>query len=308
MTYATYLNEIGRVPLLTADQEIHLARRVQRMQELSELDRPLTPPEQREVRRGKAALDQFARANLRLVVSVAKKYQRMTRSMDLMDLVQEGNTGLMRGILKFDPERGYKFSTYAHWWIRQAISRAIRYKDRTIRLPGNIGDMAYTWARKRHGLLQELGRAPNEQELAKVFQVSVEDVRLFKERGHDPVSLNVAVGDDSGAPSALIDLVADPSHLDGDEALEMALMSEIGEALGEVLGYLAPKDREVLEMRWGLNREKTMSLREIAELRGVSREAIRQTLARVHNKVRRMLTAKYQARNEAVESLTGAFR
>lgn len=308
MTYSTYLNEIGRVPLLTADQEIRLARRVQRMQELTELERPLTPVEQREVRRGKAALDQFARANLRLVVSVAKKYQRMARSMDLMDLVQEGNTGLMRGIMKFDPERGYKFSTYAHWWIRQAISRAIRYKDRTIRLPGNVSEMAYTWTIKRHTLTQELGRPPSEQELAKAFRVSCDDVRLFKERGHNPVSLDAVIGDGSDSAMTVLDTVADPSHLDGDEAMELALMAEIGEALGEVLQYLAPKEREILELRWGLNTKDAMSLRDIAAMRGVSREAVRQALARTHRKVKVMLTAKYQSQNELSASLAGAVR
>jgi RNA polymerase sigma factor (sigma-70 family) len=283
----SYMVEIGRTPLLTADQEIQLARRVQRMRQLNELERPLTPQEKREVRTGKRAMDQFVTANLRLVVSVAKKYHRMTRSLDLMDLVQEGNTGLINGVLKFDPERGYKFSTYAYWWVRQAMSRAIRYKDRAIRLPGNIGEMACSWNKKVQELRLELKREPTVAELAVAFRVTPDDVLLFKERGHHPTSLNVLTGENKD--TVLLDCIEDPNNLGGDEAMEQAVFGEMTGSLKAAMALLTDKEQEVLALRWGLGDRPMLGNREIGERFGVTREATRQTVDRAQRRLRLLM-------------------
>jgi RNA polymerase sigma factor (sigma-70 family) len=296
-----YMNEIGRTPLLTPDQEIDLARKVQRMHALNALERPLTKAEQREVRIGKRAADKFVEANLRLVVSIAKKYVRMTNSLDLMDLVQEGNLGLINGVMKFDPERGYKFSTYSYWWVRQAMTRAIRYKDRTLRLPGNIAEMAYTWGTKRQRLRIELGREPSLTEMAEVFKVSPEDVSLYIERGHHLTSLDQLIGE--GADTAIVELVADPRDAEGEEAIELALIGEMAGAVAEALVHLSPLQRETVELRFGLSGQPPMTLQQIGTVQGVTREAARLRLVKACNRLKMVLRATYKSRENLVASL-----
>lgn len=283
----TYLNTVGRVPLLTPQQEIELGRKVQRMEQLQVLDRELTPEEQREVKMGKRALDRFVKANLRLVVMVAKKYHRNTHSLDFMDLVQEGNAGLINGVRKFDPTRGYKFSTYAYWWIRQAMVRAIRYKDRTIRLPGNVGDMAYTWSNKVSQFQVETGRVPTRQELAEMFKVSVDDVDLFLDRGAHVSSLDKVLHEGDG--SSLIELVADHNNLNSQEVMEKALYGEATTQLETALCMLLPREQDMVRRRWGLDGNGCGTLAEIGEEHGVSRERARQVLDLCYRKMRRTM-------------------
>ena len=296
-----YLNDIGRVPLLTADQEIELARKIQRMQELQDRGTALNSVEKRQVKAGKRAMDKFICANLRLVVSIAKKYQHMTKSLDLMDLVQEGNMGLIHGVLKFDPERGYKFSTYSYWWVRQAMSRAIRYKDRTVRLPGNIGEMAYSWSIRHQALRQKLGREPSLQDMAKAFKVPVEDVMLFFERGSHATSLDQAFGEDT----QLVELIADPNDKDGEEAMDLATMRELIEAVKGSLHCLDPLQRQAMELRFGFNGHEPMTLTEIGRAQGTTRESARTRIKKACNKIKLQLHNTYATTDQVLEALAG---
>lgn len=283
-----YLTEIGRAPLLTPEQEIHLARQVQRMVRLKELERKLTAKEVAEVRRGERAVRRFVESNLRLVVTVAKKYTRSAKSLDLMDLIQEGNAGLVTGVLKFDPERGYKFSTYAYWWIRQAMSRALRYKDRTIRLPGNVGEMAYGWGAKIQRLREKLGRYPTHAEIASECGITVEDLMLFYERGGRVTSLDAVI---SGTENMCIgDSVADENQLDGYEALEQAALVEISQSLKDALHVLEERERRWLSQRWGLMDGVERTYVEIGREEGVSRERVRQVCSVAQRKLRVLLS------------------
>lgn len=293
-----YLNNVGRIPLLTAEQEIELGRQVMRMQELQALDRPLTKKEQAQVRAGQRATQKFIKANLRLVVSIARKYLGSSHSMDLLDLIQEGNIGLVKAVEKFEPERGYKFSTYAYWWVRQSIMRAMRYKDRMMRLPGNVSDMAYTWNGKYHTLQRKLGRKPTHAELAKEFRVHEADVDLFLLRGNAVSSLDVVVGDDS---STLMECVGD-GGVAGEEALEQAVLSEQAAALKDALHVLDERERRMLERRYGFDSKGEATLAEIGAEFKISRERARQIITQSLRKVRYVMSV----RNSECERLSVA--
>ena len=300
-TIDAYLAEISRYPLLTPQEEIELGRQVQEMLQLKQEQRELTPQEKRAVKRGERAMQKFVRANLKLVVSAAKRYLHVVRNMDMMDLVQEGNLGLINGVMKFDPERGYKFSTYSYWWVRQAMTRAIRYKDRTLRLPGNIAEMAYTWGTKRQRLRIELGREPSLMEMAEVFKVSPEDVSLYIERGHHLTSLDQLIGE--GADTAIVELVADPRDAEGEEAIELALIGEMAGAVAAALVHLSPLQRETVELRFGLSGQPPMTLQQIGTAQGVTREAARLRLVKACNRLKMVLRATYKSRENLVASL-----
>ena len=281
-TANAYLNEIGRVPLLTPEQEIDLGRKVRRAQELRGLERELTQQERREVALGERAKTKFVRSNLRLVVSCAKKYSQVTRSLDLMDLVQEGNIGLITAVHRFDPSLGYKFSTFAFWWIRQGITRAILKKDRLMYMPGRVSEMAATWGAKSQKLRSELGRAPTVAELAEVFQVKEHDVLLFMERGHVPMSLDAATLDGDG--TSLIDLVTD--HVAGEGPLHQMVQEEQARLIIESLLTLPERDRDIVKRRLGLDGYEEQTLAEIGKAHGVSRERVRQVCQRAMNRLR----------------------
>lgn len=287
-----YLNSVGKIPLLTPEQEIELGRQVMRMQELQALDRPLTKKEQAQVRAGQRATQKFIKANLRLVVSIARKYLGSSHSMDLLDLIQEGNLGLVKAVEKFEPERGYKFSTYSYWWIRQSIMRAMRYKDRMMRLPGNVSDMAYTWNGKYHTLQRKLGRKPTHAELAKEFRVHEADVDLFLLRGNAVSSLDVVVGDDS---STLMECVGD-GGVAGEEAMEQAVLSEQAAALKDALHVLDERERKMLERRYGLGNDELgeATLAEIGAEFKISRERARQVITNSLRKVRYAMSMRSQ--------------
>jgi RNA polymerase primary sigma factor len=285
-----YLNAIGRTPLLTTDQEIELGRKVQRMvalQQEEEQGRELTPREAREVRVGKRAMELFVKANLRLVVNVAKRYYRVVTHMDLMDLVQEGNIGLMHGVLKFDPARGYKFSTYAYWWIRQAMSRAISTKERVVRLPGKVADMAANWSNAIQVLGQRYGRMPRTEELAEHFNVTVEDVQLYVNRGQQVYSLDHLALDGEGSP--LSELICDPDDPGGEDSMRQAEQQEMISMLEGAFRFLTEKEAELVRRHWGIPPYSCETYTDIGRQMGVSRERVRQIVDVAHRKMRRYM-------------------
>ena len=284
----SYLRDIGRVPLLSHEQEITLGRQVQELMGLEELREEITlraggePPTEsqlaeaaglepqqlrKRLRAGQRAKERMVSANLRLVVSVAKKYTK--RNMELLDLIQEGTIGLVRGVEKFDPTRGYKFSTYAYWWIRQGITRAIAEKSRTIRLPIHITETLNKLKKGQRELSQELGRTPTITELAVAVELPEEEVKDLLCRARQPVSLETKVGD--GEDTELLDLLAGdragPDELVAGECLKGDLQALL-ERLPELQG-------KVLKMRYGIEVEEPMSLTGIGRILGISRDRVR---------------------------------
>ena len=284
----SYLRDIGRVPLLSHEQEITLGRQVQELMMIEEQreelrmrsggEEPsneqlaeatgLTPALlRRRLQAGRRAKERMVAANLRLVVSVAKKYTR--RNMELLDLIQEGTIGLVRGVEKFDPTRGYKFSTYAYWWIRQGITRAIAEKSRAIRLPIHITETLNKLKKGQRELSQELGRTPTVTELAVFVELPEEEVKDLLWRARQPVSLETKVGDSED--TELLDLLAGdgagPDELVDGECLKGDLRALL-EKLPELQG-------RVLKMRYGIDGEEPMSLTSIARTLGMSRDKTR---------------------------------
>ena len=284
----SYLRDIGRVPLLSHQQEITLGRQVQELMELeaqeSELSDQrggdvvpaaelakvagLSPVQlKRKLQAGRRAKERMVAANLRLVVSVAKKYTK--RNMELLDLIQEGTIGLVRGVEKFDPTRGYKFSTYAYWWIRQGITRAIAEKSRTIRLPIHITEMLNKLKKGQRELSQELGRTPSVTELASFVDLPEEEVKDLMCRARQPVSLEMKVGD--GDDTELLDLLAGDGELPSEQVEGECLKGD----LRDLLGQLPELQERVLRMRYGMDGEDPMSLTAIAKSLKMSRDRTR---------------------------------
>ena len=283
-----YLRDIGRVPLLSHEQEITLGRQVQELMVLEELreelilraggEEPtsqqlaeaadLSPPLlRRRLHAGRRAKERMVAANLRLVVSVAKKYTK--RNMELLDLIQEGTIGLVRGVEKFDPTRGYKFSTYAYWWIRQGITRAIAEKSRTIRLPIHITETLNKLKKGQRELSQELGRTPTVTELAQAVELPEEEVKDLLCRARQPVSLETKVGD--GEDTELMDLLAGGGALPEDMVDGECLKGD----LRTLLDQLPELQGRVLKMRYGIEGEEPMSLTGIGRIMGISRDRVR---------------------------------
>lgn len=254
-----YLKEIGRVPLLTAEQEIELAKRIEAGDE--------------------EAKRLLAEANLRLVVSIAKRY--VGRGMQLLDLIQEGNLGLIKAVEKFDYSKGFKFSTYATWWIRQAITRAIADQARTIRIPVHMVETINKLTRVSRELLQELGRAPQPEEIAAEMDMPVERVREIMKIAQEPVSLETPIGEEED--SHLGDFIEDQDALAPAEAASFTMLRE---QLSSVLQSLTPREQEVLRLRFGLDDGRTRTLEEVGLVFGVTRERIRQIEAKALRKLR----------------------
>jgi len=280
-----YLRDIGRHELLTKDDEVHLARLMEAGQAAATaLAAGDVPPAQqaalrREVRRGEAAQRRFVESNLRLVVSIAKRYQ--ASGLPLLDLVQEGNLGLMHAVEKFDWRKGFKFSTYATWWIRQAITRGIANTGRTIRLPVHAGDVLVRLQRARTRLESELGRPPTEAELAVDADLPVERVRDALRAAVEPISLSEPLREDS--ESELGDVVEDtwtPSPL------EQAAAALLPGDVQRLLDGLDPRERDVLRLRYGLDRGEPRTLEEVGAAFGLTRERIRQIEGRALGKLR----------------------
>ena len=260
-----YLREIGKTPLLTPDEEQELARRV------SEGDED--------------AIVRMADSNLRLVVSIAKHYR--DRGLPLQDLIQEGNLGLLKAIEKFDYTRGYKFSTYATWWIRQAISRSIADNARTIRVPVHMVETINRIRRESRQLQQELGREATETELAEATGLTVEKLREVLKITPDPVSLDTPVGEDEDSP--LSSFITAGTQAEPEKATEAALLKE---QVRQLLGTLDERERRVLELRYGIGGDRARTLEEVGKEFGVTRERIRQIEAKALRKLRHPARSK----------------
>ena len=250
-SFKSYLNEIARYPLLTVDQEIQYGRRIAAMRELRDIDRPLTPAEQRVMRSGLRARERFMQCNLQLVVHVAKKYEnRKRKSLEIMDLVQEGNIGLARAVELFDYSRGYKFSTYAYWWIKQGIQRAISQSDAMIRLPTGLHDLLTKVARTTSDLGQRLGRMPSMQEVADDMAVNLSAIHDAIRRSYAVCSLDAISANNDTA--SILDMIADAppadDHVISDQAAEMMELMDM--YLDERSAYVIRSRRLQKPMTW----------------------------------------------------------
>ena len=272
-----YLREIGRVPLLSAEEEVRLARRMERGR--CEQNKPALMRDYRFIEDGEEAQRRLTEANLRLVVSVAKKY--IGRGMSLLDLIQEGNIGLIRAVEKFDYTKGYKFSTYATWWIRQAITRAIADQARTIRIPVHMVETINRLIRISRRLLQDLGREPTSEEIAEQMEISPEKVREIIKVSQEPVSLEMPIGEEDD--SHLGDFIEDAGALAPAEAASHQLLKEQVE---DVLDSLTERERKVLQLRFGLDDGRSRTLEEVGKEFHVTRERIRQIEAKALRKLR----------------------
>ena len=285
---ALYLQEIGRVPLLSAADEVRLAQAFERGRAAAERLRTATPRGlseaerselQAQVREGEAARVQLTDSNLRLVVSIARRYSN--RGVPLIDLIQEGNLGLLRAVEKFDWRRGFKFSTYATWWIRQAVTRAIADDARTIRIPVHLYDIVNRMARVASQLHQEFGREPTDEELGLALEMPPERVRELAQVLPQPVSLDGFVGDDQD--TRLSDVVADENAINLEAAAEQQLLAD---QIRDTLSTLTPRERRVIERRFGLSDDAEATLTAIGREIGVTRERIRQIESTALRKLR----------------------
>ena len=288
-----YLREIGRVPLLTAADEVRLSQAIERGRDAAErlraeaptLSEDETAELENDARQGEIARAALTDANLRLVVSVARRYSN--RGVPLIDLIQEGNLGLLRAVEKFDWRRGFKFSTYATWWIRQAVSRAIADDARTIRIPVHLYDVVNRMARISAQLHQELGREPTDEEVGAALQISVERVRELNQVLPTPISLDGFVGEDQD--TRLSDVVADDNATNLEVAAEERLLQD---QIRDTLMTLTPRERRVIERRFGLTDDHDDTLTAIGREIGVTRERIRQIESTALRKLRHPSRAK----------------
>ena len=285
-----YLKEIGKVNLLSSDEEIELAQAMgagneakQQLTELQEageeIPQDVLAELNRAIKKGERAKQRLAEANLRLVVSIAKRY--VGRGMQFLDLIQEGNLGLIKAVEKFDYTKGYKFSTYATWWIRQAITRAIADQARTIRIPVHMVETINKVIRVSRQLLQELGHDPSPEEIAEEMSMPVERVREILKIAQEPVSLETPIGEEED--SHLGDFIPDE---DASEPAEAASFTLLKEQLVEVLSTLTPREEKVLKLRFGIEDGRTRTLEEVGKEFNVTRERIRQIEAKALRKLR----------------------
>jgi RNA polymerase primary sigma factor len=263
-----YLREIGKIPLLNAEEELALAQKV--------------------VAGDKKAKDKMAEANMRLVVSIAKRYSG--RGLDFLDLIQEGNTGLLRAVEKFDPDKGFKFSTYATWWIRQAITRAIADQARTIRIPVHMVETINKLLRTQRRMTQELNREPTIEELAKELEMEPEKVEYVMKIKQDITSLDAGVGrDGDDEDSVLGDFIEDEDAASPEDAATNQLLKE---QVQDILSVLTEREQKILKMRFGLEDGKSHTLEEVGQEFSVTRERIRQIEAKALTKLRKHKDAK----------------
>ena len=293
-----YLQEIGRIRLLRADEEIELARKIADLLELERIRESLQevldrepqdkewaekvnmtlPAFRRRLYLGRRAKDKMVQSNLRLVVSIAKKY--MNRGLSFQDLIQEGSLGLIRAAEKFDHEKGYKFSTYATWWIRQAITRAIADQSRTIRLPVHLYETISRIKKTTKLLSQEMGRKPTEEEIATRMEITIEKLRFIAKSAQLPISLETPIGKEED--SRLGDFI----ESDGETPEDQVSKNLLREDLESVLDTLSPRERDVLRLRYGLDDGRMKTLEEIGQIFNVTRERIRQIEAKALRKLR----------------------
>lgn len=294
-----YLREIGKIPLLNAEQELTLAEEiVANHEELAEVTEQLTdetlPPSERAKLKSRAVKlskpkDKMAEANMRLVVSIAKRYSG--RGLDFLDLIQEGNTGLLRAVEKFDPGKGFKFSTYATWWIRQAITRAIADQARTIRIPVHMVETINKLLRTQRRMTQELNREPTIEELAKELEMEPEKVEYVIKIKQDITSLDAGVGrdGDEDGESILQDFIEDEDSATPEESATSQLLKE---QVQSVLSSLSDREQKIIKMRFGLENGKSHTLEEVGQEFAVTRERIRQIEAKALAKLRKHKDAR----------------
>lgn len=263
-----YLREIGKIPLLTSEQELELAHKIEKGDQ--------------------KAKDKMAEANMRLVVSIAKRYSG--RGLDFLDLIQEGNTGLLRAVEKFDASKGFKFSTYATWWIRQAITRAIADQSRTIRIPVHMVETINKLLRTQRRMTQELNREPTIEELSKELEMEPEKVEYIIKIKQDITSLDAGIGRDSDEEeTSLGELIEDEDSISPEESATSELLKE---HVNEILGTLSDREQKIIRMRFGLDNGKSHTLEEVGAEFAVTRERIRQIEAKALNKLRKHKDAK----------------
>ena len=257
-----YLKEIGRTPLLSSEEEKELAKKIEKGDE--------------------EARNKFIRANLRLVVSIAKRYVNRSPNLSILDLIQEGNNGLMRAVEKFDYRRGFKFSTYAHWWIRQAITRALADQSRTIRIPVHMVETISKYTQAKRRLFQELGREPLPEEISIEMNISLEKVHHIQKISQDVISLESPVGDDE-EDSFIGDFIQDEKNLTPSQTAAQALLRE---KIKAILVDLTPREQKILNMRFGLEDGVSHTLEEVGKEFGVTRERIRQIEAKALGRIK----------------------
>ena len=263
-----YLREIGKIPLLNAEEEMELAQRV--------------------IQGDKRAKDKMAEANMRLVVSIAKRYSG--RGLDFLDLIQEGNTGLLRAVEKFDPDKGFKFSTYATWWIRQAITRAIADQARTIRIPVHMVETINKLLRTQRRMTQELNREPTIEELSKELDMEPEKIEYVMKIKQDISSLDAGVGRDGDEEDSVLgDFIEDEDTVSPEESATNQLLKE---QVNDVLSSLSDREQKIVRMRFGLDNGKSHTLEEVGQEFAVTRERIRQIEAKALAKLRKHKDAK----------------
>jgi RNA polymerase sigma factor rpoD len=263
-----YLREIGKIPLLSSDEEMELARRI--------------------IEGDKKAKDKMAEANMRLVVSIAKRYSG--RGLDFLDLIQEGNTGLLRAVEKFDPDKGFKFSTYATWWIRQAITRAIADQARTIRIPVHMVETINKLLRTQRRMTQELNREPTIEELSKELDMEPEKIEYVMKIKQDISSLDAGVGRDGDEEDSVLgDFIEDEDTVSPEESATNQLLKE---QVNDVLSSLSDREQKIVRMRFGLDNGKSHTLEEVGQEFAVTRERIRQIEAKALAKLRKHKDAK----------------
>jgi RNA polymerase primary sigma factor len=258
-----YLKEIGQYPLIRASEEKELAKRIEVGEEEAKI--------------------LLAKANLRLVVSIAKKYVGRSADLSLLDLIQEGNLGLFKAVDKFDWTKGYKFSTYATWWIRQAITRALADQSRTVRIPVHMHETIAKYKQVYRRLSQDLGRDPMPEEIATEMDLEIDKIHTIEKIDQSTVSLESPIGDDGDEKSTLGDFIADEKILTPDQEASRRILKD---QVNEILQDLTDKEREILELRHGLNDGIQHTLEEVGKLFGVTRERIRQIEAKAHEKIR----------------------
>ena len=281
-----YLREIGQVPLLAAEDEVRLAKAINKGMEAEEKlsnNGSLPPDEladlQRAIRQGNLARRSLAEANLRLVVSVAKRY--MGRGMSFLDLIQEGNIGLLKAVEKFDHTMGYKFSTYATWWIRQAITRAIGDQARTVRVPAHILDTMNKVARAQRDMIQDLGRDPTVEEIADRLDIPTDKVRMAHNIALIPISLDKPIDDEES--SFVGDFISDPM---GDSPSRRAAISILKDRFNDILRDLPKREEKIIRLRFGLNDGLPRTLEEVGRMFNITRERVRQIEAKALKKLR----------------------
>lgn len=284
-TVGLYLKEAGRVPLLTAEEEVSITKRIEQgVLARERLANEEVSDEERQklhelIRDGWDAREHLIRANARLVISVAKKY--IGRGVPFLDLIQEGNIGLMRAAKKFDHRRGFKFSTYATWWIRQAVTRAIADQGRTIRVPVHMGDQVSRMLRTQHQLKQKYGRDPTIPEIAEALETTPKKVENMLQLARHPLSLQTPIGDEED--DVLGDFIEDETTPAPDTTASNNLLQE---QLQDLLNTLPPREARILQLRYGLNDGQTLTLNEVGQKMGVTRERVRQIEAQALRRLR----------------------